>query len=80
VFARAGPRDFATLEKALSHAREAAAQEAGELAREAGAASVSLEWQVEDTSAADDAGNSIFFEARVTASASGPPRIALPAG
>ncbi len=76
VFTHAGPRDFAALEEALSHAREAAAQEASALAREAGAASVALEWQVENTSAADDAGNSIFFEARVTASASGPPRIA----
>jgi hypothetical protein len=80
VFTHAGPRDFATLEEALAHAREVAAHEASELAREAGAAGVALEWHVEDTSAADDAGNSIFFEARVTASASGPPSTAAHPG
>ncbi len=76
VFTHAGARDFATLGEALSHAREVAAHEAGELAREAGAARVDVEWQVEDNSAADDTGTRIFFEARVTASASGPPRTA----
>jgi hypothetical protein len=80
VFTHAGPRDFAALEEALSHARESAAREATELALEAGAASVGLAWQVDNTSADDDAGNSIFFEARVTASASGPPRTAMHAG
>jgi N-methylhydantoinase A/oxoprolinase/acetone carboxylase beta subunit len=80
VFTHAGPRDFASLDEALHHAREEASREATALALEAGAAEVEVRTHCDDNSASDDAGNSIFFEARVTASASGPPRESVTVG
>jgi len=74
VFTRAGPVDFAELEAALEHARGIAGHEATAQALAAGAATVELEFECDDTSARDDDGTRVFFEARVTATASGPPR------
>jgi len=74
VFTTEGPRDFAALPEAIAHAREVAVREATALAVEAGAADIHVEVSVDDTSAQDDANNSVFFEARVSADASGKPR------
>jgi hypothetical protein len=65
------------LEEALEFAGEVADRDATALASEAGAASVEIQIDCDNNSAADDANNSIFFEARVTATASGPPRIRM---
>ena len=73
VFTTEGPKDFAALPDAIAHAREVASREATALAREAGAAEIRVEVIVHDTSAQDDANNSVFFEARVSAEASGKP-------
>lgn len=73
VFAHDGPRDFPTLEDAYDCARDCAGEEALELARHAGASDPQLRTDIHETSAEDDNGTRIFFEARVTATASGPP-------
>ncbi len=74
VFTTAGPKDFAALPEALDHAREVASREATALAVEAGAAGIRVLLGVDNTSAMDDANNSVFFEARVSAEATGKPR------
>jgi N-methylhydantoinase A/oxoprolinase/acetone carboxylase beta subunit len=76
VFAHNGPRDFPTLDAAYDCAREVAGAEALVLARNAGAHEPVLRTEVHENSAEDDAGNRVFFEARVTATASGPPALA----
>lgn len=73
VFTTAGPKDFSALALAINHAQQLAAQEATKRAMEAGAASASVEFSRDDNQVDNDIDGSVFFEARVTATASGPP-------
>lgn len=75
VFSRAGPRDFDQLAPALALARELAGEEAHAHALAAGAAEVELQWSQLDNSVSNDIDGNMFFEARVTATASGAPRL-----
>ncbi|HRP95037.1 MAG TPA: hydantoinase/oxoprolinase family protein, partial [Rhodocyclaceae bacterium] len=75
VFAKEGPRDFATLDAAVEHARETAAAEASARAREAGAATLRIDYERDENSVANDIDGDVFFEMRLTAIASGPPRL-----
>lgn len=75
VFAADGPRDFPRLEAAVQHARELAAAEAAVLARHAGAASVEVEFEHDENSVSNEIDGDVFFEMRLTAIASGPPRV-----
>jgi N-methylhydantoinase A/oxoprolinase/acetone carboxylase beta subunit len=77
VFTAAGPKDFPTLEPALALARELAAAQAQDNARTAGAATVQVEFSQADNSVNNDIDGNMFFEAIVTATASGAPRTAL---
>lgn len=74
VFAKTGPRDFDTVAAAITHAQELAAAEAMARAIEAGAASAHVELSQLDNKVSNDIDGDMFFEARVTATASGPPR------
>ncbi|MCF8159186.1 MAG: hydantoinase/oxoprolinase family protein [Polaromonas sp.] len=73
VFAPGGPRDFNTLAPAIAHAQDLAGTEAAERALDAGAASTRVEFSQEDNNVNNDIDGNMFFEARVTATASGPP-------
>lgn len=73
VFTSGGPRDFSTLAPAIGHARDLAGVEASARALDAGAARVSIEFSQEDNNVNNDIDGNMFFEARVTATASGPP-------
>jgi N-methylhydantoinase A/oxoprolinase/acetone carboxylase beta subunit len=73
VFTAAGPCDFEQLPLAIELARSLAAQAASRQAIEAGAASVSVVFSQHDNSVENDIDGNMFFEARVTATASGPP-------
>jgi len=73
VFTAAGPQDFDALAPAIHHAQQLAAREAEARALEAGAAGVCVEFSQEDNKVNNDIDGNIFFEARVTATASGPP-------
>jgi N-methylhydantoinase A/oxoprolinase/acetone carboxylase beta subunit len=73
VFTPEGPRDFAALSPALELARELAGAEAQARALQAGAASATLNFAQSDNSVSNDIDGHMFFEAIVTAIASGPP-------
>ena len=73
VFTSGGPRDFNTLAPAIDLARDLAGTEARARALDAGAATVSVEFSQEDNNVNNDIDGNMFFEARVTATASGPP-------
>lgn len=73
VFTPDGPRDFAALDDALALARDLAAGEAHLRALQAGAAQVDLRFAQSDNSVSNDIDGHMFFEAIVTAIASGPP-------
>ena len=75
VFTQAGPRDFDRLAPAIALAQDLAGQEATARALQAGAASVSVEFSQEDNNVNNDIDGNMFFEARVTATASGAPVI-----
>ncbi len=75
VFTQAGPRDFDRLEPAIALAQDLAGQEATTRALQAGAASVIVEFSQEDNNVNNDIDGNMFFEARVTATASGAPVI-----
>jgi N-methylhydantoinase A/oxoprolinase/acetone carboxylase beta subunit len=77
VFTLGGPRDFNTLAPAISYAQDLAGSEASARALEAGAARVSIEFSQEDNNVNNDIDGNMFFEARVTATASGPPIIKI---
>lgn len=77
VFTPTGPRDFSTLAPALHHAQELAGSEASVRALQAGAASTRLEFSQQDNNVNNDIDGNMFFEARVTATASGPPVIKM---
>ncbi|HSH48635.1 MAG TPA: hydantoinase/oxoprolinase family protein [Halomonas sp.] len=73
TFLPEGPSDHATLEAAYATARESAAARAEVLARRAGAATVELSFEIDENRVEHDVDGEIFFEARVTAVAMGPP-------
>lgn len=73
VFTRHGPVDHDTLEAALAQAREEAAEEAGQMALQAGADSLRIDYQLEENRVRNDIDGEMFFEARVTAVACGMP-------
>ena len=73
VFTPDGPRDFAALDAALALARDLAAGEAHLRALQAGAAQVDVHFAQSDNSVSNDIDGHMFFEAIVTAIASGPP-------
>ncbi|MNL81520.1 hypothetical protein D3C87_2086660 [compost metagenome] len=77
MFTRHGPVDHDSLEAALALARAQAAKEAEQMARQAGADSPRIEYQLEENRVRNDIDGEIFFEARVTALASGMPALRL---
>ncbi len=72
VFTNAGPRDFDTLAPAIALAQDLASAEARERALEAGAASATVMLSRWNNQVDNDIDGNMFFEARVTATASGP--------
>ena len=75
VFAEDGPRDFERLDAAVDHAREVASAEAVSLARRAGAATVQVDFEQHENSVSNEIDGDVFFDMRLTAVASGPPRM-----
>jgi len=75
VFTQSGPHDFDRLLPAIALAQDLAGQEATTRALQAGAASVSVEFSQADNNVNNDIDGNMFFEARVTATASGAPVI-----
>jgi N-methylhydantoinase A/oxoprolinase/acetone carboxylase beta subunit len=75
LFTPGGVRDFAALDEALESARALTGAQASKLALEAGAAGIELEHTQSRNSVDHDIDGSVFFEAVVTATASGPPRL-----
>ncbi len=73
VFTQSGPRDFAAQHAAIRHAQDLASSEAMSRAILAGAAHASVELSQQDNQVSNDIDGDMFFEARVTATASGPP-------
>jgi N-methylhydantoinase A/oxoprolinase/acetone carboxylase beta subunit len=73
VYTRDGPRDFAGVEAALALARERAAAQATHNALDAGASTVSVAFSQTDNTVNNDIDGNMFFEAIVTATASGAP-------
>ncbi len=72
VFAPTGPRDFDTLPPALAHAQQLASAAALAQALDAGAAHAKVVLSQQDNQVSNDIDGNMFFEARVTATASGP--------
>jgi N-methylhydantoinase A/oxoprolinase/acetone carboxylase beta subunit len=72
VHGRDGPRDFERLEGALDLARGLAVDEARERARRAGAPRTELVIDIDENRVDHDIDGSVFFEATVRATASGP--------
>jgi len=80
VFTRSGPQDFDTVAAAVAQAQQLASEEAVRHALEAGAAETQVVLSQWDNQVHNDIDGDMFFDARVTATASGPPRTrALPA-
>ena len=75
VFAKGGPTDFAGVAPALAHARELAAAEATQSALAAGADGVRVDFSQTDNTVNNDIDGNMFFEAIVTATATGAPRM-----
>ena len=73
VYTKSGPKDFAGVEAAIAHARELAAAEATHNALEAGADGVQVDFSQSDNTVNNDIDGNMFFEAIVTATASGAP-------
>lgn len=73
VFGRSGPRDFDALGPAIALAQELASADAMAHALQAGAAHASVALSRWDNQVHNDIDGDMFFEARVTATASGPP-------
>lgn len=74
VFLPEGPCDHSTLEAAYAMARQFGAVRAEQLAWQAGAAEVEVRFEVDENRVNNDIDGEVFFEARVTALAIGPPR------
>lgn len=73
VFTAAGPRDFDTLAPAIAHAQQLASADALAQALDAGAADAEVVLSQRDNQVVNDIDGNMFFDARVTATASGPP-------
>ena len=73
VFAASGPRDFDSLPPAIAHAQQLASSAAMAQALDAGAARAHVVLSQRDNQVNNDIDGNMFFEARVTATASGPP-------
>ncbi|MCG6659855.1 hydantoinase/oxoprolinase family protein [Halomonas campisalis] len=73
VFLPEGPCDHSTLEAAYAMARQSGAERAEALAWRAGAAEVEVRFEVDENRVNNDIDGEVFFEARVTAVAIGPP-------
>jgi N-methylhydantoinase A/oxoprolinase/acetone carboxylase beta subunit len=73
VYTKGGPKDFAGVEAAIAHAKELAAAEATHNALSAGADGVQVAFSQTDNTVNNDIDGNMFFEAIVTATASGPP-------
>ncbi len=78
VFAPTGPRDFDSLEPAIAHAQQLASVDAMAQALDAGAARAEVVLSQQDNRVDNDIDGSMFFEARVTATAAGPPLTRAP--
>ncbi len=74
VFAPDGPRDFAALDPAIRHAQQLAGAAALAQALQAGAAHAELTLARQDNRVDNDIDGALFFEARITATATGPAR------
>jgi N-methylhydantoinase A/oxoprolinase/acetone carboxylase beta subunit len=73
VYTKGGPQDFAGVDAAIAHARELAAAEATHNALAAGADGVRVDFSQSDNAVNNDIDGAMFFEAIVTATASGAP-------
>jgi hypothetical protein len=74
IFTAHGPVDFPDYASAIDHAKELAGKEAYTRAMDAGAAHAEVVFSQSDNSVNNDIDGNVFFEAVVTATASGPPR------
>jgi N-methylhydantoinase A/oxoprolinase/acetone carboxylase beta subunit len=74
IFTAEGPVDFPDYASAIDHAKELAGKEAHTRAMDAGAAHAEVVFSQSDNSVNNDIDGNVFFEAVVTATASGPPR------
>ncbi len=79
LFTPGGVQDFAELEAALDSARELTGAQARSLALEAGADEIAVAHTQSRNAVDHDIDGSVFFEAVVTATASGAPRLRKPA-
>jgi len=73
VFTAQGPVDFADLASALAHAQQLAGEQAQARALAAGAAEAQVVFSQRNNSVHNDIDGNVFFEAVVSATASGPP-------
>jgi N-methylhydantoinase A/oxoprolinase/acetone carboxylase beta subunit len=73
VYAKGGPKDFAGVDAAIARAKELAAAEATQNAAFAGADGVTVTFSQTDNTVNNDIDGNMFFEAIVTATASGAP-------
>ncbi|MCB2039758.1 MAG: hypothetical protein KDH48_02625, partial [Rhodoferax sp.] len=73
VFTPDGPRDFESLAPAIALAEQLAGAAALAQALDAGAAHAEVVFSQHDNAVVNDIDGNMFFEARVTATASGPP-------
>jgi N-methylhydantoinase A/oxoprolinase/acetone carboxylase beta subunit len=73
VYTKGGPKDFAGVEAAIAHAKELAADEATQNALSAGADGTTVVFSQTDNTVNNDIDGNMFFEAVVTATASGAP-------
>jgi N-methylhydantoinase A/oxoprolinase/acetone carboxylase beta subunit len=74
VYTKGGPKDFAGVDAAIAHAKELAAAEAAQNAISAGADGTTVAFSQTDNTVNNDIDGNMFFEAIVTATASGAPR------
>jgi N-methylhydantoinase A/oxoprolinase/acetone carboxylase beta subunit len=73
VFLTEGPQNFDTLASATQAAKASGAERAMLLAIKAGASEVQLRYETDENAVKNDIDGNLFFEARVTAVAFGPP-------
>jgi hypothetical protein len=73
VYTKGGPKDFAGVDAAIAHAKELAAAEATQNAISAGADGATVAFSQTDNTVNNDIDGNMFFEAIVTATASGAP-------
>ncbi len=78
LYTKGGPKDFAGVDAAIVHAKELAATEATQNALSAGADGVTVAFSQTDNTVNNDIDGNMFFEAIVTATASGAPCMRAP--